>query len=78
MRGGALGRKGATVVKVAKPNQDLRFDLPVVGVETLRQAAAANIRVLALEAGRTLLLEKENLLTLALASNISIVARSAA
>ena len=77
-RGGALGQKGATVVKVSKPNQDLRFDLPVIGLETLRHAAGSNIRVLAIEADRTLLLEKENLIALAVASNISIVARSRA
>ena len=74
-RGGALGRKGATVVKVSKPNQDLRFDLPVIGVETLRHAAAAKIRVVAIEAGRTLLLEREKLSSVATDSQISIVAR---
>lgn len=74
-RGGALARKGAVVVKVAKPNQDIRFDLPVIGVETVRTAAAANIRVIAMEAGRTLLLEKEKLIAVAVDSNVTLVAR---
>lgn len=73
-RGGALGRKGAVMVKVAKSNQDPRFDSPVIGVETVRIAAEANVRVIAVEAGRTLLLEKEELIASATRLNISIVA----
>ncbi len=71
-RGGALARKGAVMVKVSKPNQDFRFDVPVIGVETLRVAAEANVRVIAVEAGRTLLLEKEELIARASASGISV------
>jgi DUF1009 family protein len=63
------------MVKVAKPNQDMRFDVPVIGVETVVIAAAAHLRAIAVESGRTLLLEKEALLELAARSNISIVAR---
>jgi DUF1009 family protein len=63
------------MVKVAKPNQDMRFDVPVIGVETVRTAIDAKLRVIAVESGRTLLLEKETLLDLAAGSNISIVAR---
>jgi DUF1009 family protein len=74
-RGGALGGKDAIMVKVAKPNQDMRFDVPVIGVETVGIAAEANLRVVAVESGRTLLLEKEMLLELAGRSNISIIAR---
>jgi DUF1009 family protein len=74
-RGGALGGKNAIMVKVAKPNQDMRFDVPVIGVETVGIAAEAHFRVIAVETGRTLLLEKEALLELATRSNISIVAR---
>src|SRR6266850_5828446 len=44
-RGGALAREGAVMIKVAKPNQDVRFDVPVIGVETVRVAAEANLRV---------------------------------
>jgi UDP-2,3-diacylglucosamine hydrolase len=74
-RGGTLARKGAVMVKVAKPNQDMRFDVPVVGVETIRIAADAKLRVIAVEAGKTLLLEKDPIIELAGHSNISIVAR---
>ena len=74
-RGGALGRKDAVMVKVAKPNQDMRFDVPVIGVATIAVATAAHLRVIAIEAGRTLLLEKEALIEAAARSNISIVAR---
>jgi DUF1009 family protein len=74
-RGGALGGKNAIMVKVAKPNQDMRFDVPVVGVATIAVATEAHLRVIAIEAGRTLLLEKEALVECAALSNISIVAR---
>ena len=56
------GRPGAVVVKVSKPQQDLRFDVPAVGLETVRVCTAAGVAVLALEAGKTLLLDKEELL----------------
>lgn len=74
-RGGALGRKDAIMVKVAKPDQDMRFDVPVIGVATIEVAAEAHLRVIAIEAGRTLLLEKEALVAAASNANISIVAR---
>ena len=70
-----LGRKNAIMVKVAKPNQDMRFDVPVIGVETIRVAAEAQLRVIALEAGKTLLLEREAMVDLAEQSKISILAR---
>jgi hypothetical protein len=56
-RGGSLGRKGAVMVKVSKPRQDLRFDVPVIGLQTLQAAAEARIRVIAVEAAKTLLLD---------------------
>ena len=74
-RGGALGGKNAIMVKVAKPNQDMRFDVPVIGMATVEVAAEARLRVIAIEAGRTLLLEKETLTESAARSNITIVAR---
>jgi UDP-2,3-diacylglucosamine hydrolase len=74
-RGGALARKGAVMVKVAKPNQDVRFDVPVIGVETIRIAAEVKLRVIAVEAGRTLLLERDAIIDLAKSAGISIVAR---
>jgi hypothetical protein len=74
-RGGALGRKNAIMVKVAKPTQDMRFDVPVIGVATIEVATEARLRVIAIEAAKTLLLEKEALIDAAARSNISIVAR---
>jgi UDP-2,3-diacylglucosamine hydrolase len=71
-RGGELGRKDAVMVKVSKPNQDFRFDVPVIGPLTLEAAREARIRVLGVEAGRTLLLEKEKLLAMAAEHRVSI------
>jgi DUF1009 family protein len=76
-RGGKLAGKGAVMIKVAKPNQDMRFDVPVVGVETIRIAADAKIRAIAVEAGRTLLLEKRGLIELAERSKITIIGHPA-
>jgi len=74
-RGGALAGGGAVMLKVAKPNQDMRFDVPVIGVETLCVAAEARLRVIAIEAGKTLLLERDAIADLANRSKISIIAR---
>jgi UDP-2,3-diacylglucosamine hydrolase len=74
-RGGALAREDAVMIKVAKPNQDMRFDVPVIGVETIRVAAEAKLRVIAVEAGKTLLLEREAIAGLAVHSKLSIIAR---
>ncbi len=74
-RGGALAREGAVMIKVAKPKQDMRFDVPVIGVETIKIAADAKLRVIAVEAGKTLLLERDKVVELAERSKISIVAR---
>jgi len=74
-RGGALGRGGAVMIKVAKPNQDMRFDVPVIGRETISVAAEAKVRVIALEAGRTLLLEKEDVIRAAQNAKISLFGR---
>ncbi len=66
-RGGELAgpKGGAVAVKVAKENHDLRFDIPCIGPQTIETCAAAKIAVLALEAGRTLLLEPETCAALA-------------
>ena len=74
-RGGALAQKNAIMVKVAKPNQDMRFDVPVIGIETTRIAADAKLRVIAVEAGITLLLERDAMADLATDAKISILAR---
>ena len=52
-----LLRRALTVVKVAKPNQDMRFDVPVIGVATIEAMSAAGATCLAIEAGRTLLFD---------------------
>lgn len=58
-RGGELGRgRDVTLVKVSKPNQDFRFDVPVIGPQTIETCAEAGVTSIAIEAGRTLLLEK--------------------
>jgi DUF1009 family protein len=74
-RGGALARKSAVMIKVAKPNQDMRFDVPVIGVETIKVAAEAKLRVIAVEAGKTLLLERPAIVDLARRAKISVVGR---
>lgn len=72
-RGGELGKKDVVVVKVSKPNQDMRFDVPVIGMKTIQTMIAAKARVLAIEAKKTLLLEKEEIIHEANKSKISIV-----
>lgn len=64
---------GMTVVKVAKPQQDLRFDMPTIGIGTLESLAAARARVLAIEAGRTILVDRERLAAFAAGHGITIV-----
>jgi DUF1009 family protein len=72
-RGGALGRGGATMVKVSKPNQDMRFDVPVIGPDTVRNAAAAGVDLIAIEAGKTLILGMDELQQECLRSRVSII-----
>jgi hypothetical protein len=72
LRGGELGKKEAVVVKVSKPQQDLRFDVPVIGPVTVQTAAAAKIAAIGVEAGKTLLLEPQKLRELAAAHSISV------
>ena len=74
-RGGTLAPEGAVIVKVSKPNQDMRFDVPVIGIETVRVAAESGVRVIAVEAGKTLLLEREAIIALANGLKTSVVAR---
>ncbi|HEX4285929.1 MAG TPA: UDP-2,3-diacylglucosamine diphosphatase LpxI [Terracidiphilus sp.] len=63
-----------TVVKVAKPNQDMRFDVPVIGVRTIDTMVQAGASCLSVEAGRTLLFDRETLLQRAKDAGIAIVA----
>jgi UDP-2,3-diacylglucosamine hydrolase len=73
-RGGELAGKdgGAVAIKVAKTSHDMRFDIPCIGPKTLETCAAARIAVLALESGRTLLLEQETCEQLAKENRISL------
>lgn len=72
-RAGALCA-GVVVVKVSRPQQDPRYDLPAVGPQTVRALAEARGTALAVEAGRTLLLDREEVVTTATASGIALVA----
>lgn len=63
--------RGLTVVKVAKPNQDMRFDVPVVGVPTIAAMRAAGATCLCVEAGRTLLFDREAMIAAADAAGIA-------
>ncbi|HVP12830.1 MAG TPA: UDP-2,3-diacylglucosamine diphosphatase LpxI [Phycisphaerae bacterium] len=75
-RAGALCRHGGWIlVKVAKPNQDMRFDVPTVGPETIRHLSEAKAAALVVEAGRTLLLEREKTISLAAKNGIAILGR---
>ena len=66
---------GFTVVKVAKPKQDMRFDVPTVGVSTVESLHRAGGRVLAIEAGKTILIDQEQTISLADRHGLTIVAR---
>jgi len=72
-RGGDLAKEGAVVVKRSKPQQDLRFDLPTVGPRTIEVMASVKASVLAIEAGRTILLDREIMLDKARSARIAIV-----
>ncbi|HET6947373.1 MAG TPA: UDP-2,3-diacylglucosamine diphosphatase LpxI [bacterium] len=73
IRRGAAFAAGAVVAKAARPDQDPRFDLPVVGLQTIEAMAGSGARVLAVEAGATLLLDRDECLALADRSGIAIV-----
>jgi hypothetical protein len=74
LRGGELSGKdgGAVAVKVAKPNHDMRFDVPCFGAQTLETCATARIAVLAVESGKALLLEQTRCEELAKKNKISV------
>ncbi|MBN2060645.1 MAG: UDP-2,3-diacylglucosamine diphosphatase LpxI [Deltaproteobacteria bacterium] len=73
LRGGRLAGEKAVVIKVSKPFQDMRFDLPSVGLETLKVMSEVKASVLALEAGKTLMFEKNQMIDYADNHSISIV-----
>jgi len=66
--------RALTVVKIAKPNQDMRFDVPVIGVKTIEVMQAAGASCLALDAGKCLLLDGEKITDAANAAGIAVVA----
>lgn len=73
-RGGALCNGAAVAVKICKPNQDTRFDIPAVGVGTIRVMHDAGVKALAVEAGKTVVFDREEMIALADGYGISIVA----
>ena len=76
IRAGQLAGTGACVIKVAKPEQDMRFDVPVVGVATIRSMEKAGATVLSVDEGRTLMLDGEAVIKSADEAQIAIVGRS--
>jgi hypothetical protein len=74
IRGGQIGGKRTVVVKVSKPNQDMRFDVPVIGLGTITSLKEAKAAVMAIEAGKTLFFDREAVIAEADAENISLVA----
>ncbi|MCW1883484.1 UDP-2,3-diacylglucosamine diphosphatase LpxI [Luteolibacter flavescens] len=72
-RGGELGRgKDVMLVKVSKPNQDFRFDVPVVGPQTIETCASSGVGAITIEANKTLLLERDSVFRLCQEHSISI------
>ena len=74
LRGGMIARRGAVVVKMSKPNQDLRFDVPVVGPRTISAMIKCRAHCLSIEAGKTLLIDRPTMVKMADKANICIVA----
>src|SRR6266481_2722017 len=71
--GPAFLSRALTVVKVAKPNQDMRFDVPVIGVKTIETMSTAGASCLAIDAGKCLLLDGDKVITAAEEADITIV-----
>ncbi len=76
-RGGRLGKSEVVVVKVCKPNQDLRFDVPAVGLQTIETMKEVGASVLVVEAERTLMFDREKMIQAADDARIAIVSRPA-
>ena len=75
-RGGQLGRGGVTVAKSAKPKQDMRFDVPSIGPDTIDSMIEAGAVALVIEAGCTLVVDREGMVAKADQNKISIVSMS--
>ncbi len=76
-RAGDLAGPGVAIVKVAKPGQDMRFDVPVVGIATIQVMRVAGATLLSLDAGRTLMFEKAEMIAAANEAGIAVVGRVA-
>ena len=74
-RAGHLAGNGVTIIKVAKPNQDMRFDVPIVGLATIQAMRVAGAKVLSIDAGRTLIFDREAFLASANEAGIAVVGR---
>jgi DUF1009 family protein len=73
-RAGALAQGGVVIAKVGRPNQDMRFDIPVIGMNTIKTLIQVRACCLAIQAGKTLFLDMEEALALADRRNLAIVA----
>jgi DUF1009 family protein len=75
-RAGEIAGPGTRVVKVAKPNQDMRFDVPVVGVATIESMVAAGATAISIDAGKTLIVDGDRFIEAADAAGIAVVGRA--
>lgn len=73
LRGGRLSGEGAVVIKVSKPHQDMRLDVPVIGINTLKSMIEVRARVIAIEAHKSMIIDRERLTKEAEESGISVV-----
>ncbi len=72
-RGGRLGKGEAVLVKICKPNQDFRFDVPSVGMKTIETMNQYDVRALAIEAGKTVVFDRADMIHTANENNIAII-----
>jgi DUF1009 family protein len=77
-RAGHLAGEGVTIIKVAKPKQDMRFDVPIVGLATIQAMRVAGARVLSIDAGKTLIFDREAFFASANEADIAVVGRATA
>lgn len=75
-RAGHLAGDGVAIIKVAKPNQDMRFDVPIVGLATIQAMRAAGAKVLSIDAGKTLIFDREAFFRSANEAGIAVVGRA--
>lgn len=73
-RAGRLVRQGLVIVKVSRPSQDMRFDIPVIGLATIKTCLRAGVSCLAIEAGKTLCIDQEAFVLLADKKSLAVVA----